>query len=152
MTISTRCGREARDRWIGLGGDPARIELAAERAEFELPARAAALPGPPESISLGWRRVRRPRGSTRPPSARRWCATALEKARDAHAGQIRNGSGGMPYVEHPIAVAALLDEHGFGDEILAAALLHDVVEDSETTLDELRRAVRRTRSPAWSGR
>ena len=31
---------------------------------------------------------------------------ALEKARDAHAGQIRNGSGGMPYVEHPIAVAA----------------------------------------------
>jgi (p)ppGpp synthase/HD superfamily hydrolase len=64
---------------------------------------------------------------------------ALEQARSAHAGQTRNGSGGMPYVEHPIAVAALLDENGFGDEILAAALLHDVVEDSETTLDELRR-------------
>lgn len=64
---------------------------------------------------------------------------ALELARSAHAGQTRNGSGGMPYVEHPIAVAALLDENGFGDEVLAAALLHDVVEDSETTLDELRR-------------
>lgn len=63
---------------------------------------------------------------------------ALEQARSAHAGQTRNGSGGMPYVEHPIAVAALLDENGFGDEVLAAALLHDVVEDSETTLDELR--------------
>ncbi|HET9199065.1 MAG TPA: MBL fold metallo-hydrolase, partial [Solirubrobacterales bacterium] len=33
-------GREARDRWIGFGGDPARIELGAERAAYELPARA----------------------------------------------------------------------------------------------------------------
>lgn len=63
---------------------------------------------------------------------------ALEKARAAHAGQVRNGSGGMPYVEHPIAVAALLEEQGYGDEVLAAALLHDVVEDSGTTLDEIR--------------
>ena len=63
---------------------------------------------------------------------------ALEKAREAHAGQVRNGSGGMPYVEHPVAVAALLDEHGYGEEVLAAALLHDVIEDSDTTLDELR--------------
>jgi (p)ppGpp synthase/HD superfamily hydrolase len=63
---------------------------------------------------------------------------ALEKAKSAHAGQVRNGSGGMPYVEHPMRVAALLDEHDYGDDVLAAALLHDVVEDSETTLDELR--------------
>ena len=64
--------------------------------------------------------------------------TALEQARSDHAGQVRNGSGGTPYVEHPMKVAALLDELGYGDEVLAAALLHDVVEDSETTLDELR--------------
>lgn len=64
--------------------------------------------------------------------------SALEKARVAHKGQIRNGSGGTPYVEHPMRVAALLDEHGFRQEVLAAALLHDVVEDSGTTLDELR--------------
>ncbi len=63
---------------------------------------------------------------------------ALEKARSAHAGQVRNGRGGMPYVEHPIAVAARLDEHGYGEEVLAAALLHDVVEDSDTSLDEIR--------------
>ena len=62
---------------------------------------------------------------------------ALEKARESHAGQVRNGSGGMPYVEHPVTVAALLDEHGYGEEALAAALLHDVVEDSDTTLEEL---------------
>lgn len=63
---------------------------------------------------------------------------ALEKARAAHEGQVRNGSGGMPYVEHPVRVAALLDEQGYRDEVLAAALLHDVVEDSDTNLDELR--------------
>ena len=63
---------------------------------------------------------------------------ALEKAKSAHAGQVRNGSGGTPYVEHPVRVAALLDEHGYGQEVLVAALLHDVVEDSGTTLDELR--------------
>lgn len=63
---------------------------------------------------------------------------ALEQARTDHEGQVRNGSGGMPYIEHPMRVAALLHEHGYGEEVLAAALLHDVVEDSETTLDELR--------------
>jgi guanosine-3',5'-bis(diphosphate) 3'-pyrophosphohydrolase len=69
---------------------------------------------------------------------------AYAKAREAHAGQTRNGSGGMPYVEHPVAVAALLDELGHGEETLAAALLHDVVEDSETTLDELRESFSET--------
>lgn len=64
--------------------------------------------------------------------------SALEQARSDHAGQTRNGSGGMPYIEHPIRVAALLDEHDYADEVLAAALLHDVIEDSDTTLDELR--------------
>lgn len=63
---------------------------------------------------------------------------ALERARSDHEGQVRNGSGGMPYIEHPVRVAALLDEQGYGAEALAAALLHDVVEDSETTLDDLR--------------
>jgi (p)ppGpp synthase/HD superfamily hydrolase len=65
-------------------------------------------------------------------------ADAFGKAREAHAGQVRSGSGGMAYIEHPQAVAALLAEHGFGEEVLAAALLHDVVENSETTVAELR--------------
>jgi (p)ppGpp synthase/HD superfamily hydrolase len=63
---------------------------------------------------------------------------ALAVAQSAHAGQVRNGSGGMPYIEHPLTVAAMLEERGHGEEVLAAALLHDVVEDSETTLEELR--------------
>jgi guanosine-3',5'-bis(diphosphate) 3'-pyrophosphohydrolase len=64
-------------------------------------------------------------------------AEALDLAREAHAGQVRNGSGGMAYIEHPEAVAAFLAEQGWGDEVLAAALLHDVVEDSETTVADL---------------
>lgn len=64
--------------------------------------------------------------------------SALEQAGADHAGQVRNGSGGMPYIEHPVTVAARLEEHGYRDEVVAAALLHDVIEDSGTTLDELR--------------
>jgi guanosine-3',5'-bis(diphosphate) 3'-pyrophosphohydrolase len=63
---------------------------------------------------------------------------AYAKASAAHAGQVRNGSGGLPYIEHPAAVAARLDRHGYGDDALAAALLHDVVEDSDTTVEDLR--------------
>jgi (p)ppGpp synthase/HD superfamily hydrolase len=63
---------------------------------------------------------------------------ALQTAQSAHAGQVRNGSGGMAYVEHPRGVAEMLAEQGFDEEVLAAALLHDVVEDSETTVEELR--------------
>jgi (p)ppGpp synthase/HD superfamily hydrolase len=65
-------------------------------------------------------------------------ARAMAKARTEHAGQIRNGSGGLPYIEHPRMVAATLAERGYPDETLAAALLHDVVEDSDTTVDDLR--------------
>lgn len=65
-------------------------------------------------------------------------ARALAKATAAHAGQIRNGSGGLPYIEHPRMVAATLAARGYADETLAAALLHDVVEDSDTTVEDLR--------------
>ena len=63
---------------------------------------------------------------------------ALAKATEAHAGQTRNGSGGLPYIEHPRMVAATLAARDYGEATLAAALLHDVVEDSDTTVEELR--------------
>jgi (p)ppGpp synthase/HD superfamily hydrolase len=65
-------------------------------------------------------------------------ARALATATAAHAGQIRNGSGGLAYIEHPRMVAATLAARGYGEETLAAALLHDVVEDSDTTVEDLR--------------
>jgi (p)ppGpp synthase/HD superfamily hydrolase len=65
---------------------------------------------------------------------------ALATAREAHAGQIRRGSDGRPFIDHPIAVAELLSRHRFGDEVLAAGLLHDVVEKSDTGVAEVREA------------
>jgi (p)ppGpp synthase/HD superfamily hydrolase len=65
-------------------------------------------------------------------------ARALARATAAHAGQIRNGSGGLPYIEHPRMVAATLAARDYPETTLAAALLHDVVEDSDTTVAELR--------------
>ena len=62
---------------------------------------------------------------------------ALATAAEAHAGQVRNGSGGLPYIEHPKMVAERLAEVGYGDEVLAAGLLHDVVEDSDLTVANL---------------
>lgn len=64
---------------------------------------------------------------------------ALEMAERAHVGQTRNGSGGMAYIHHPVAVAELLAAEGFGDEAVAAALLHDVVEDSDASVEDVRK-------------
>ena len=65
-------------------------------------------------------------------------ARALDRAAAAHADQIRNGSGGLPYIEHPRMVAATLAARDYPETTLAAAVLHDVVEDSDTTVAELR--------------
>ncbi len=63
----------------------------------------------------------------------------------AHSGQIRRR--GAPYIEHPVDVALILrDELGVSDPaILAAALLHDAVEDSDLTLADLAAFPPRTR-------
>lgn len=55
---------------------------------------------------------------------------ALETARRAHAGQLRRGSDGRPFIDHPVAVAERLAGERQVDEVLAAGLLHDVVEKS----------------------
>jgi (p)ppGpp synthase/HD superfamily hydrolase len=65
---------------------------------------------------------------------------AFEFAREAHEGQERKGDG-SPYISHPEELARLLHEAGHDDEeILAATFLHDVVEDTDTTLDEIEEA------------
>jgi GTP diphosphokinase / guanosine-3',5'-bis(diphosphate) 3'-diphosphatase len=62
---------------------------------------------------------------------------AFEVAARAHAGQKRRS--GDPYITHPVAVSAILAELGMTPPTLAAALLHDTVEDTDYTLDQLRR-------------
>ena len=62
---------------------------------------------------------------------------AADLAARAHAGQRRKGEGDVPYVNHCTAVARLVATVTDDEAVLAAALLHDVVEDSETTLEEI---------------
>lgn len=65
---------------------------------------------------------------------------ALALARRTHAGQLRETGGGeIPFIEHPLAVAELLAENGCSDDVIAAGLLHDVVEHAEIEPDELRK-------------
>jgi (p)ppGpp synthase/HD superfamily hydrolase len=47
-------------------------------------------------------------------------------------------SRGDTRIDHPVAVARLLEENGFPAAVVAAALLHDVIEDTATDLDEIR--------------
>jgi guanosine-3',5'-bis(diphosphate) 3'-pyrophosphohydrolase len=67
---------------------------------------------------------------------------ATSFAAHKHRDQRRKGEEASPYINHPIAVAAILaDEAGIDDAVvLAAALLHDTVEDTDTTLGELKDA------------
>ena len=59
-------------------------------------------------------------------------------AAEKHRTQRRKDAGASPYINHPLAVAAVLAEHGVMDSVtLQAALLHDTVEDTETTVAEL---------------
>lgn len=63
--------------------------------------------------------------------------SAYEFAAKAHEGQMR--SSGVPYITHPLAVAYTLLELGMDTDTICAALLHDVVEDTEATLDDLKK-------------
>ena len=60
---------------------------------------------------------------------------AYELGAQAHTGQARKS--GEPYITHPVAVATILAELGLDDITLAAAILHDAVEDTGVTLDDL---------------
>ena len=61
---------------------------------------------------------------------------AFEFAKNAHAG-VRRRSG-EPYIMHPLAVAKIVvSEIGLGSTCICAALLHDVVEDTDTTIEQI---------------
>ncbi len=62
---------------------------------------------------------------------------AYDVAERAHADVVRQS--GEPYISHPLAVAQILAEIGLDDITLAAALLHDVVEDTGISLDDVSR-------------
>ena len=73
---------------------------------------------------------------------------ALRVAAVAHATQVRKGTA-LPYLAHPVHVARLLERAGLPDQVVAAGVLHDVLEDLEAE-DEATRARFRAVFPALS--
>ena len=62
---------------------------------------------------------------------------ALEVAARAHDGQFRKGTD-IPYITHPFAVGILLLKSGCSEEVVMAGLLHDTLEDTSLTVEEIR--------------
>lgn len=65
--------------------------------------------------------------------------SAFDWAAVWHHDQIRKyPNARVPYMSHVAGVAAILSRHGFGEEVVAAGALHDVIEDCDVSYDELR--------------
>jgi (p)ppGpp synthase/HD superfamily hydrolase len=62
---------------------------------------------------------------------------ALQTASRSHEGQYRKNTD-IPYIIHPVAVGMMLMKAGYSDEIVAAGILHDTVEDTPLTLEDIK--------------
>ena len=63
---------------------------------------------------------------------------AIEYAAKMHEGQFRKGTN-IPYILHPLEAAAIVATMTTDEEVLAGAVLHDVVEDTAATVEDIRR-------------
>lgn len=62
---------------------------------------------------------------------------AIQFAARKHHGQFRRETEPLPYITHLFSVALLVAEDGADDDVVTAALLHDTIEDTGTTRDEI---------------
>ena len=62
--------------------------------------------------------------------------SAYKFAKDAHKGQVRKGTS-RPYMSHCTEVARIINKHGYPEDYIVAGLLHDTVEDTDVTLQDL---------------
>jgi len=62
--------------------------------------------------------------------------TAIEFATKAHRNQVRKGTD-IPYISHLFSVGIILTEAGCSEEVIAAGILHDTIEDTSTTVEDL---------------
>ena len=125
-------GRDAQDALIGTGigftlptGRRVRARLARFNAPWQSPQFAEVL----EPLIANHR-------ATHPKADARLLQRAYDVANHWHSGQFRKS--GDPYITHPLAVAAILAELGMDTTTLAAALLHDTIEDTDYSLDQMR--------------
>jgi len=68
---------------------------------------------------------------------RNWIDLAVEVAARAHRHQLRKGTD-IPYIVHPIGVGLILIRAGCPEEVVAAGILHDILEDTPVTYEYLR--------------
>jgi GTP diphosphokinase / guanosine-3',5'-bis(diphosphate) 3'-diphosphatase len=90
---------------------------------------------PARSAEGGLDRVIKEIRSRRPKANLKSIERAYEMAETAHAGQVRKS--GDPFIAHPLAVALILAQLGLDETTIAAALLHDAVEDTDVNLVEV---------------
>ena len=62
---------------------------------------------------------------------------AIQTAVEHHEGQKRKGSN-IPYIVHPIEVGIILTENGANEEVITAGILHDTLEDTKLTYDDIK--------------
>ncbi len=62
---------------------------------------------------------------------------ALQFAARRHHGQLRREADSLPYITHPVSVALLLADGGADEDTIIAGLLHDTIEDTKTTAEEI---------------
>ncbi len=63
--------------------------------------------------------------------------SAIQFAARKHHGHMRQEAKPLPYITHLFSVALLVAEDGAGDDVVTAALLHDTLEDTDTTREEI---------------
>ena len=89
-------------------------------------------------MSVGNLNAEQVRGDPRFTGASEMLAGVYAFARDAHAGQ-RQEADGTPYIDHAVAVGRLLYLAGCSEEVVAAGLLHDTVEDTVVGVEDIER-------------
>lgn len=62
---------------------------------------------------------------------------AIIKAIELHKGQVRKGDNKIPYIVHPLEVGILVARHTSNPQLVAGAILHDVVEDCQYSLENI---------------
>lgn len=90
-----------------------------------------------ESVQKGYERLEQTFAANRPKEDLERLRAAFDFAYAQHAGQLRKS--GEPYIIHPVAVAQILADMNMDLVCVQTALLHDVVEDTSVTVEEIRR-------------
>ncbi|MFC1662711.1 HD domain-containing protein [Patescibacteria group bacterium] len=62
---------------------------------------------------------------------------ALHLAVIKHDGQFYTSRKEIPFIAHPLYVAEVIKEYGFDDDVVIAAMLHDIVEDTDVTIEDI---------------